>query len=91
MVSPCTRFYLGGLVDRDIGTPRTARSSRRLKLTRHHQTGEITQADVDLVKQGYRWMSISATVRRNHLYSLFRGPRAICLTQWNRSVLSHAA
>ena len=26
--------------------------------------GEITQSDVDLVKQGYRWMSVSATVSR---------------------------
>ena len=24
--------------------------------------GELTQADVDLVKQGYKWMSVSATV-----------------------------
>lgn len=24
--------------------------------------GDITQGDVDLIKQGYRWMSISATV-----------------------------
>lgn len=28
---------------------------------RSDKAGEITQSDVDLVKQGYRWMSVSAT------------------------------
>jgi hypothetical protein len=33
--------------------------AQETQLTR---VGEITQSDVDLVKQGYRWMSVSATV-----------------------------
>lgn len=42
-------------------------SAREIQLTR---VGEITQSDVDLVKQGYRWMSVSATVGPSFLLKL---------------------